>query len=256
MTAHQLTLLDPGLVSQGGLRVRALLVRKEETYRHYGVDRICENHRNEVALATQEHVLQATPGLEGAWHFDDSGPRKSLCFNIGPTDETGCLETLIGLKSVCNDSCLTCSDPSFRQTESSRDLLLVLTLESCRHDTILARRTLTVWPKAVVRPKDLNKPERRKPKGGAAKLIKMRELVELRASGEAGRVRGRAGRAGQGDIRRFSVVIQVDSQHDLPTTSEILESTLNYSIRNAKSLHLSKSQFIDMIVDKYDKKLL
>ena len=66
----------------------------------------------------------------------------------------------------------------------------------------------------------------------------------------------RPGRAGQGDLRRFSVVIQVDSKHDLPTTSEILESTLNYAIRNAKSLHLSRSQFIDMIVDKYDEKPL
>ncbi len=59
-----------------------------------------------------------------------NGERSSLCFMVGMAKPDGSLEATIGLKSMCNDSCSTCSDPTFKQTESSRDLLMVLTLES------------------------------------------------------------------------------------------------------------------------------
>ena len=159
---------------RGPLMVRAVLVRKNITYRHIGVDRICENHRKEVSLDTKEHVLQAATGLEGMWFFGETGPRKSVCFNIGSSNATGFVEEIIGIKCICNDSCSTCDDDSFKQTESSRDLMLVLTLESKDFGMILSRRSIGIWPKAVVRPKDLNKPERRKPKGGSAKLNKIK----------------------------------------------------------------------------------
>merc|ERR1712168_1279232 len=116
--------------------------------------------------------------MDGMWYFDKNGQRNSLCFRLGKPDITGHLEATIGLKVMCNDSRSTCDDPTFKPTESSRDLLLLLTLETTEFGVILSRRSITIWPKAVVRPKDLNKPERRKPKGGAAKLNKIKEMME------------------------------------------------------------------------------
>ena len=172
---------------QGPMVVRALLVRTNEAYRHFGVDRICDNHKKGAPEESSQHVLQAAPGLEGKWQYGTGGPRPSLCFTIGKSHlETGYSKEMIGLKCICNDSCYTCDDKTFKQTESSRDLLLVLTLESVDNGVTLARRSFGIWPKAVVCSKDLNKPERRKPKGGAAVLNKMQEMLEKQRS----RIRG------------------------------------------------------------------
>ena len=112
----------------GPLIVRALLVRKESSYRHFGVDIICEKHKRDVGVMSINHVLHPASGI--ASYFDSNGERNSLCFNIGKPKPDGSLEATIALKSMCNDTCFTCADPSFKQTENSRDLLLVLTLES------------------------------------------------------------------------------------------------------------------------------
>ena len=114
----------------GPLIVRALLVRKESSYRHFGVDIICEKHKRDVGVMSIDHVLHPAPGMEFASYFDSYGERNSLCFEIGKPKLNGSLEATIALKSMCNDTCFTCADPSFKQTENSRDLLLVLTLES------------------------------------------------------------------------------------------------------------------------------
>lgn len=114
----------------GPLIVRALLVRKESSYRHFGVDIVCEKHKRDVGLMSINHVLHPAPGMEFASYFDSTGERNSLCFEIGKPKPDGSLEASIALKSMCNDTCFTCADPSFKQTENSRDLLLVLTLES------------------------------------------------------------------------------------------------------------------------------
>ena len=267
---------------KGPLMVRAVLVRKDVTYRHFGVDRICENHRKEVSLDTKLHVLQAAPGLEGMWYFGETGPRKSVCFNIGPPDINGLVEETIGLKCICNDSCSTCDDQSFKQTESSRDLLLVLTLESKDFGMILARRSIIIWPKAVVRPKDLNKPERRKPKGGAAKLNKIREMLEksktcdqqsrsgslelnilnkkivnTQVNKEIVRLAPKLNFFGPSRTinpsteHKFNILLQVDSKNGLPSTAEILESTIGYAIKNARTLGLSKSEFLEKVESKF-----
>ena len=110
-------------VSAGSLIVRALLVRKDETYRHFGVDLICEQHRKEIPQELIHHVLQAAPGLEHVSYLDNAGQRKSVCFRIGKVDSSGVMEATIGLKCICNDSCSTCEDPNFKPTESSRDLM-------------------------------------------------------------------------------------------------------------------------------------
>lgn len=74
---------------QESLIVRGLLVRKDETYRHYGVDRICENHRHELGVESWDHVLHPVAGLDGMWYFDNNGQRNSLCFRLGKPDITG-----------------------------------------------------------------------------------------------------------------------------------------------------------------------
>ena len=70
-------------VRHGPLIVRALLVRKEDTYRHYGVDTICDNHRGDVGVRSPEHVLHPAAGMDAACYFDNSGQRRSLCFQVG-----------------------------------------------------------------------------------------------------------------------------------------------------------------------------
>ena len=114
----------------GPLIVRALLVRKDSAYRHFGVDTICEKHKRDVGVKSIDHVLHPASGMEASSYFDSTGERNSLCFEIGMVKPDGSLETSIALKSMCNDTCYTCSDPSFKQTENSRDLLMILTLES------------------------------------------------------------------------------------------------------------------------------
>ena len=287
---------------RGPMMVRALMVRKDETYRHFGVDRICENHRKESSWESREHVLQAAPGLEGMWRYGASGPRRSICFMVGsPHPETGDLEETIGLKCICNDSCSTCDDQTFKQTESSRDLLLVLTLESLEYGIILARRNFGVWPKAVVRPKDLNKLERRKPKGGAAKLHKMRqEALELERQGGAiaaavskqtqslGSDAASAPQAqnsavtpvpklkvpfGNGQVfkiapkfpvltsrvasasisgkQTFNILLPVESKNGIPTTKELMETTIGLAIKNARTLGMGKEEFVRRMEEKW-----
>ena len=61
----------------GSLIVRAVLVRKEDTYRHFGVDVICENHKNDVGVESTDHVLHPASGMEASSYFDsDSGERQ------------------------------------------------------------------------------------------------------------------------------------------------------------------------------------
>ena len=116
---------------------------------------------------------------EGKWKYGTKGPRSSICFNIGNPNQTiGYLEETITIKCICNDSCNTCEDQPFKNTGCSRDLLLVLTIETIEYGIILARKSFGVWPKASVSPRELDKPERRKPKGGAAQLNKREEKLE------------------------------------------------------------------------------
>jgi hypothetical protein len=272
-----------GLRIKGPMLVRALLVRKDETYRHFGVDRVCENHQKEVPWEGREQVLQAAPGLEGMWQYGGGGPRRSLCFMVGsPHPETGALEETIGLKCICNDSCSTCDDQTFKQTESSRDLLLVLTLESVDYRMILARRSIGVWPKAVVRPKELNKPERRKPKGGAAKLNKPRELQEQEragwpapASGANGGCLGPRARMdvaarpradlGSGVFKiapkipvissgpgrqTFNILLPVESRGGIPTTLELMDTTIGLAIKNARTLGIGNEEFVKRVQER------
>ena len=55
--------------------------------------------------------------------------------------------------------------------EKAREMYLVLTLENEYTNRIVARRSLTVWPKAAINLRDLNKLTRMEPKGAAAQML-------------------------------------------------------------------------------------
>ena len=236
------------------LIVRALLVRKDETYRHYGVDRICENHRNEVGIGSRDHVLHPAGWLDGTWYFDKNGQRNSLCFKLGQPDISGHLESTIGLKIMCNDSCSTCDDPTFKPTESSRDLLLLLTLETTELGRILSRRSILIWPKAVVRPKDLNKPERRKPKGGAAKLNKKKEMIlkmnenKSVSPGQSVLVK----KDSSSEQKKVNLIVPIETSSSNVTKMDIVNSSLDFTVRNARSLGISKADLLLMVEESFD----
>jgi len=241
---------------QDSLIVRALLVRKDETYRHYGVDRICENHRNEVGVENKEHVLHPVAGLDGMWYFDEVGQRNSLCFKLGKPDISGHLESTIGLKIMCNDSCSTCDDPTFKPTESSRDLLLVLTLETTEFGIVLSRRSITIWPKAVVRPKDLNKPERRKPKGGAAKLNKKKEMIEKMNSSKPSQPNQFVVKNSNCEQKKVNLIVPIETNNSSVTKLDIVNSSLDFTVRNARALGISKLDLLQMVEESYDRNCL
>ena len=251
----------------GSLIVRAVLVRKEDTYRHFGVDVICENHKNDVGVESTDHVLHPASGMEASSYFDsDSGERHSLCFLVGMAKPDGSLEATIGLKSMCNDSCSTCADPTFKQTESSRDLLLVLTLESQDRNVILARRSVIIWPKAIVRPKDLNKPERRRPKGGAAKLLKKKEWIDkmktvnVLSSPSTSRSQSHyptlappplSGGGGESE-KKYNLIMRIQTTNNVPTKHDIFSSSINFVIKNAKTSKYSKEDFMRLMSETWD----
>ena len=260
----------------GSLIVRAVLVRKEDTYRHFGVDVICENHKRDIGVESTDHVLHPASGMETSSYFDSNGERSSLCFMVGMAKPDGSLEATIGLKSMCNDSCSTCSDPTFKQTESSRDLLMVLTLESPDRNVILARRSIVIWPKAIVRPKDLNKPERRRPKGGAAKLLKKKEWIDKMKTANAvipsqaqastsstSRIVSQVttppaplpisvGAVGDTSEKKFNLIMKIQTKNSIPTKQDILTSSINFVIKNAKSSGYSKQDFMRLITETWD----
>ena len=239
---------------QDSLIVRALLVRKDETYRHYGVDRICENHRNEVGIGSRDHVLHPAGWLDGTWYFDKNGQRNSLCFKLGQPDISGHLESTIGLKIMCNDSCSTCDDPTFKPTESSRDLLLLLTLETTELGRILSRRSILIWPKAVVRPKDLNKPERRKPKGGAAKLNKKEEMIlkmnENKPVSPAQSVLVK--KDSSSEQKKENLIVPMETSSNV-TNLDTVNSSLDLTVRNARALGISKADLLLMVEESFDR---
>ena len=156
------------------LLIRAVLIRKNEMYRQYGVDRICEKHKREVNYDSQHQVLQPPPDYKGPWKYGVGGPRNSIIFIIEEKDFKKKIKN-IELRSICNSTCVT--GDNFVATEASRDLWLVLTLESAEYDVILARRHVEIWPKAVVCERDIMKTERRKPKGGAAQSVLNKKRV-------------------------------------------------------------------------------
>jgi len=134
-----------------------------------------------------------------------------------------------------------------------------------------------------VRPKDLNKLERRKPKGGAAKLNKMREALELERQGGAAVVPSPAPVAaplpkmkvpfGNGQVfkiapkfpvltsrvpsasisgrQTFNILLPVESKNGIPTTQELMDTTIGLAIKNARTLGITKEEFMKRMEERW-----
>ena len=208
--------LNPG----ESMIIRCVLIRKDDAYRHYMVDTVCKLHQKGNCMADNENVLQPTSGQSGMWFYSSEGPRKSLCFEAGNPDPKGSLECTISMKSACNSTCNTCTDETFRPTMRSRDLLLILTLEDKSSNKVLARRSISLWPKSVIRESDLDKESRWRPRGAVTK------------EGPGPKENKRAG-------------------HRNPHRT-YLTSSLKMAVAAAKYLNISKGELIDIMDYQYD----
>ena len=210
--------------TRGNMIVRAVLVREDEAYKHFLVDRVCSIHSAANDPVGNENVLQPTPGQDGMWFYSTEGPRNSLCFNVGRPDLTGLLCCTIGIRSVCSDTCNTSSDRFFDFKQRSRDLLAVFTLEEKDTYSILARRSLRIWPKAVVRAIDIERKIRRLPKGASSRKL------ELSAIGEPSNVKP-----------------------PCKPVPAYLTIALREIISVSKEQHITKEDFLRIVNNKYEK---
>ena len=81
-------------------------------------------------------------------------------------------EMCIRDRFMCSDTCWTTNDPQYRGKEASRDLFLMLTVET--QGRVCGRKLVSIWPKAVVRKFDLQRVTRRREKGGNEQRTRMK----------------------------------------------------------------------------------
>ena len=153
-----------GMPVQDDMIMRGVLVRKNKLYRGLCVERVCEKHEAEMDQDNISQVLQGGNEHLGNWQFGKTGPRRSVEFKVGTTCMLGKLQGNISLRIMCNDACIT-SNRTEQQPEASREMLIILTVESRKHDVILARRSIDVWSKSRIVTRDLAKPSRLLSKG-------------------------------------------------------------------------------------------
>ena len=152
--------------------VRATLVRKHVQYQHHAIDQICAKHIHCTIPELQDHMLQTNTSPEYCY-YDDTNPRKSICFNLYPENKESNGSYIISLKFICSSTCSVTKNQIY-MPERGREMYLVLTLENEYTNQVVARRSITVWPKAAMSLRDLNKLTRMEPKGAAAQILKIR----------------------------------------------------------------------------------
>ena len=168
--------------NQATFFIRSVLVKKNTAYREYPVDKLCDKHQTTDDDTINRNPVQAklmTPLAE--YFYTTPNPRSSLIHWCMAPNNEGTIETTTKLMFPCNDTCTNSTYSSkFTNTEASRDLVLVQTLEQLHNDKIqvLARHHIDIWVKAVICNRDLKKTERRKPKGGLAHQINKKRKIE------------------------------------------------------------------------------
>jgi len=182
-------------LTDGVYIIRAVLVRKNEEFKHFPVNTICRQHAaNCDDPAAVDNVLQPPTGFDlntVSYSTPEQGARRSLEFQLRPEDldkDNNTMTRNIALRFRCNASCVTTKGSEIKTSEAKKgekekketakeaaqDLQLILSLEVLEvinnkaQMRILARRSLDVWPKEAINPRDLNKPKRMKDKGGKA----------------------------------------------------------------------------------------
>ena len=146
------------------LKIRAVLLRAHDNYRHLVVDRVCPKHVGNCPKGTEDQVL--APGREGEGiSFGEPGDlRRSVTWMTWSNDR-GLMNEDICLLSRCTDTCQTSTRMGQGPPEASRDLLLVLTVEDTQEGQVIARESLRFWPKAKLATRELHKLVRRLYKG-------------------------------------------------------------------------------------------
>jgi len=91
--------------------LRATLFRKNEKFKHFPVNTMCETHKNDFSSERSSHVLQAGTGYreddesDCVYSLPHQGLRRSVSFLCPAPDTSGTLEKTIRLKFMCNASC-------------------------------------------------------------------------------------------------------------------------------------------------------
>ena len=149
--------------TQGPFFIRSLLVKKNNAYRQYPVDQLCDKHKTIYNYKTNRNPVQATLTTPSSRYlYTETTPRSSIIHWCQAPNREGTIETSISLMFPCNDTCTNSTYSSrFKNTEASRDLILIQTLEHVHGNKIevLARHHLDVWIKATLCARDLFKPD-------------------------------------------------------------------------------------------------
>lgn len=152
----------------GPFYIRALLVRKHEEYKHDVINTVCDKHTNQTDPQLAEHVMQTVNDKKDHW-YDNQGTRKSICFWVTPVEDEICSRN-INLRFICSSTCQITRDLD-ACPERSREMFMILTLESASSNEIIARRKVDIWVKAAICLRDLNKLTRMESKGAAAQYL-------------------------------------------------------------------------------------
>ena len=155
--------------------IRSVLIKKNQRYKDYPVDKVCDKHASKNKHMNKQPIQAALTTSNQEYVYTESGFRPSILHWCKKPDGQQIIKKTINLTFPCNDTCSNTSfDNQIKTTEASRDLILVQTLECASQGKILilARHIINIWPKSVVCKRDLAKTERRKPKGSLAQISK------------------------------------------------------------------------------------
>ena len=108
--------------------------------------------------------------------FETRNRERSLVYLFDKCQTSRKLEVRV----ICNDTCRTSTDKTFKSKEKSRDVILEVTVEQKDNKTILERDFIQVWTKAAIKPSDLEKKVRRESKGSVAIKEKRERLLALK----------------------------------------------------------------------------
>ena len=154
--------------------LRLAVKRRNPEYSSYHIDRICDKHQADASFSP-DHVLHPGPS-EQNWMLETRNRERSLVYLFDKYQTSKKLE----VRMICNDTCPTSTDKTFKSKEKSRDAVLEITVETKDNKTILERDFIQVWTKAAIKPSDLEKKVRRESKGSVAIREKRERLLALK----------------------------------------------------------------------------
>ena len=164
-----------------------VLMRRHPLHQKYPINKVCSIHRSN---GNNDNVIQPAPGTKGEdFFYTKEGLHKSIIFRTQRPDKDGNISLQMKLISMCNDSCNFHTENyqkliDISGKEKSRDTSLIITLEARKHEELvpIARNSINMWIKASICPRDLEKKERRLPKGGAAQPTRYKKRKTVKCT--------------------------------------------------------------------------